>query len=160
MSNNTKRSIAALCGSLLILSLSPAALADDHDEVMDVVMRYANLEHDLAEQAKLIRSDRVMITGLRMTDQAKNMQMQMAARAANERANGGADWIVEIESPEVRVYGDTAVVSLMRRFHIYPESDAAPINTPPHWLTLVLVKERGDWGIAHTHLSPLWQPPN
>lgn len=146
--------------AIAFLCLQPAALADGHDEVLEFVMRYAGLEGDLEEQAKLIRSDRVMITGVRQSDQAKNLEIQLAARQANDEAGGGeARWITEIESPEVRLYGDVAVVSLMRRFHIYPPVQAA-IDTPPHWLTLVLVKERGDWGIAHAHLSPLWEAPN
>lgn len=149
-----------LAGALLGLLLAPVVHADNHGEVMSVIMRYAQLEGDLEAQARLIRSDRVMITGLRQTDQAKNLEIQLATRKANDAANGGAaKWITEIESPEVRMYGDVAVASMMRRFHIYPPGQAQ-ISTPPHWLTLVLVKERGNWGIAHAHLSPLWTPPN
>lgn len=144
---------------LFVVTVLPSSYAADHDEVMDVIMRYANLEGDLAEQAKMIRSDRVMITGLRQSDQAKNLEIQMAARKANEEVNGQGRWITEIESPEVRVYGDTAVASMIRRFHIY-SSGNAPVNTSPHWLTLVLVREKGKWGIAHSHLSPLWEAPN
>ncbi len=156
----TKSIIAAGSAAVLGLALAPAALADGHGEVMDVIMRYANLEGDLEAQARLIRSDRVMVTGVRQTDQAKNLEIQLAARAANDAANGGeAKWITEVESPEVRMYGNVAVASMMRRFHIYPPG-RPPINAPPHWLTLVLVKERGSWGIAHAHLSPLWTPPD
>ena len=148
--------------SVLVVSLCllPAAIADGHGEVMEVIMKYANLEGDLKEQAKLIRDDRVMITGVRQSDQAKNLEIQLATRMANDAENGGeARWMTEIESPEVRMYGDVAVASMMRRFHIYPPGKP-PIATPPHWLTLVLVRDRGRWGIAHSHLSPLWQPPN
>jgi hypothetical protein len=145
---------------IVLLCLLPAAYADNHGEVMDAVKRYANLEGNLAEQAKLIRSDRVMITGVRQSDQAKNLEIQLAARNAMDAANGGeARWITEIESPEIRMYGDVAVASMMRIFHIYPP-DQPPINAPPHWLTLVLVRENGKWGIAHSHISPLWEPAN
>jgi hypothetical protein len=58
---------------IVLLCLVPAAHADNHGEVMDAVKRYANLEGNLAEQAKLIRSDRVMITGVRQSDQAKHI---------------------------------------------------------------------------------------
>ena len=40
----------------------------------------------------------------------------------------------------------------MRTFNIYPHNQA-PIAGNPQWVTLVLVKEDGDWGIAHTHMS-------
>ncbi len=60
--------------------------------------------------------------------------------------------IVRIESPQVAVYGDTAVVSFMRLFNVIPyNSDPLPQNRA--WFTLVLVKERGSWGIAHSHVS-------
>jgi len=146
--------------TLALIALPPAtAVADAHDDVMAVIMEYAELEGDLVRQAELIRPDRVMITNFRQTDQEKNLETQLAARRANDEASGGpADWITEIESPEIRVYGDVAVASMMRRFHTYPPG-AAPIDAPPHWLTLVLVREGREWGIAHTHLS-LLTPPN
>lgn len=159
MSTTRGAFVAILTLAAVAVGHVPAAFADGHDEVMAVVMRYANLEDNLVEQAKLIRDDRVMITGVRQTDQAKNLEIQLAARKANNDANGGpASWIVEIEDPEVRLYGDVAVASMLRRFHIYPEG-AAPINAPPHWLTLVLVRDGRSWGIAHSHISALWQPP-
>lgn len=145
--------------TVALAGFAATAQAAGHDEVMDVIMRYANLEGDLAEQAKLIRSDRVMITGVRQSDQARNLEIQLAARKANEEVNGKGRWITEIESPEIRMYGDTAVASMVRRFHIFAPG-SAPISTPPHWLTLVLVREKGKWGIAHSHISPLWQAPN
>ena len=147
--------VSAIIVSLCVL---PAAYADNHGEVMDAINRYANLEGNLEEQAKLIRTDRVMITGVRQSDQAKNLEIQLATRDAMYAANGGdARWITEIESPEVRMYGNVAVASMMRIFHIYPP-DQPPINAPPHWLTLVLVRENGKWGTAHSHISPLWEP--
>ena len=147
--------------ALVLTSLAPgAAIADDKDDVTALVMSYANLEGNLVEQAKLIRSDRIMITNVRQTDQAKNLEIQLAARKANNDNNGGpAKWITEVEGLQVRVYGNAAVASMVRRFHIYPPG-AAPINSPPHWLTLVLVKEGRSWGIAHSHISPTFQPPN
>lgn len=155
------RTLAVLLSATIVsLSLLPAANADSHGDVMEVINRYASLEGDLTEQAKLIRPDRVMITGVRQSDQEKNLEIQLAAREAMNGVNGGeARWITEIESPEVRMYGDVAVASMMRQFHIYPPNQP-PVNAPPHWLTLVLVRERGEWGIAHAHISPLWEPPN
>jgi len=136
--------------------VAPMAWASDADDVMALINRYAELEGNLEAQAALIRADRVMIAGAaRQTDQTRNMAMQMAQRDANNAAAGGeAKWIVRTEVPEVRVYGNTAVASYMRLTNIFPPG-AAPINQPPLWVTLVLVKEGGKWGIAHTHISPV-----
>lgn len=154
-----KATIAVLAASLI--GFASGAAADDVDDVMALVERYAELEGDLRAQSRLIRDDRVMIAGsARQTDQAMNMAVQMAQRAANEKLSGGpAKWMVRIESPEVRVYGNTAVVSFMRLTNIFP-ANAAPINPGPLWYTLVLVKQGGDWGIAHTHVSPVVPPTN
>ena len=144
--------VAVLAG----LILSPYALADDADDVMAVVQQYGELEDDLAAQAGLMREDRVFIAGgIRQTDEAKNMAVQMANRQAGEAANGGkTKFITTIESPMVAVYGDVAVASFVRIFNTYPHNKPANPPSPPNWVTLVLVKERGDWKIAHTHQSP------
>jgi len=136
--------------------IAPITWASDADDVMALINRYAELEGNLEAQAALIRADRVMIAGTaRQTDQAQNMAVQMAQREANNAAAGGeVQWIVRTEVPEIRVYGNTAVASYMRLTNIFPPG-AAPINQPPLWVTLVLVKEGGKWGIAHTHISPV-----
>ena len=148
----------ARLGTLIIalsgLVFAPAALADDRDDVMAFIERYGDLEGDLEAQASLIRDDRVMITNVRQTNNAKNMQIQMANRAANNAVAGGeAKWITTIESPHIAIYGNVAVASFIRMFDIYPPNQE-PISGNPQWVTLVLVKEGRDWGIAHTHMSP------
>ncbi len=138
------------------LIFAPYALADDEADVLAVVMQYGDLEGDLDAQTKLMRSDRVYIVGgVRQTDEAKNMAMQMAARQATEAVNGGkTKFMTIIEGPVIRVYGDVAVASFVRVFNTIPHNQ--PANPPgnPNWITLVLVKEGGEWGIAHTHMSP------
>jgi len=140
---------------LAVLGFAPLSFVSDADDVLAFVEKYGDLEGNLKEQAKLIRDDRVMITNVRLTDAAKNMTTQMADRKANEAVNDGrAEWVTTIESPQVTVYGNTAVASFMRLFSIYPPKKE-PIHTPPTWVTLVLVKENGKWGIAHTHVSSI-----
>ena len=142
--------IVALAG----LVFAPLALADDKGDIMAFVEKYGELEDDLAAQARLMRDDRVMITGIRRTDNAKNMEIQMAGRKAGEAVNGGKTrFITTIESPHIAIYGDTAVASFIRIFNVYPHNQPSD-GGDPQWVTLVLVKERGDWGIAHTHMSP------
>lgn len=146
--------VATLIAALAGMAAAPVALADDVDDVMAVVQRYADLEGDLEAQTSLIRDDRVMITNVRQTDQAMNMAVQIAARKANEAANGGpTQFFTSTESPVVRIYGNVAVASFVRLFTVIPHGQPAN-NTPPLWFTLVLVKEGGDWGIAHSHVSP------
>ena len=138
------------------LIFAPFAFADDDDDVLAVVHKYGDTEGDLATQAKLMRADRVYITGgFRQTDEAKNMATQMAARQASEAVNGGkTKFMTVIEGPVVRVYGNVAIASFVRVFNTFPHNQ--PPNPPgnPTWVTLVLVKEGGKWGIAHTHQSP------
>ena len=141
--------IVALAG----LVFAPLAFADDKDDVMAFIDQYGELEDDLAAQAKMIRDDRVMITAIRRTDNAKNMEIQMAGRKAGEAVNGGKTrFITTIESPHIAIYGNTAVASFVRIFDVYPHNQP-PAGGQPQWVTLVLVKEGGDWGIAHTHMS-------
>ena len=139
------------------LIFAPYALADDKDDVLAVVKQYGDLEGDLAAQAKLMRSDRVYITGgMRQTDEAKNMAMQMAARQASEAVNGGkTKFMTILEGPVIRVYGNVAVASFVRAFNTIPYNKPANPPGQPVWVTLVLVKEGGKWGIAHTHQSPV-----
>jgi hypothetical protein len=142
--------IVALAGLLF----APLAFADDKDDVMAFIDQYGELEDDLAAQARMIRDDRVMITGIRRTDNAKNMEIQMAGRKAGEAMNGGKTrFITTIESPHIAIYGNTAVASFIRIFDVYPHNQPSAGGNP-QWVTLVLVKDRGNWGIAHTHMSP------
>ena len=149
----TSRTLALVVATVAVF-FAPLALADDADDVMAVVQQWADTESDLVAQAKLIRADRVQVTGNgRQSDQAGNLRVQLANQNARVRTAGGeAEMIVRIESPQVAVYGDTAVVSFMRLFNVIPyNSDPLPPNSA--WFTLVLVKERGSWGIAHSHVS-------
>lgn len=146
--------LGTLIVALFGLAFAPNVFADDMDDVMAVIQRYAELEDDLAAQARLMRDDRVMITTLRQTDNAKNMEIQMAARKANEAVNGGKTrWITTVEDPHVKIYGNTAVASFIRVFNVFPHNQP-PAGGNAQWVTLVLVKEGRDWKIAHTHLSP------
>ena len=145
--------IVTLC-SLLLLSIN-SAFADDASDVMAVVERYAALEGDLTAQRALIRDDRVQIAPTRWTDNDAYMEWQEKERAHRQALSGGtAEFIVDIESPVVRTFGDAAVVSYVRRQMILPPGNP-PVTGSPLWQTVVLVKERGDWKIAHTHVSPV-----
>jgi hypothetical protein len=144
--------IAVIAG----LIFAPYALADDEDDVLAIVHQYGDLENDLEAQAKLMRSDRVYITGgMRQTNEAKNMANQIAGRKAGEALNGGkTKFVTTIEGPMVSVHGDVAIASFVRWWNVYPHNQAS-VTTAPTWVTLVLIKERAGWRIKHTHQSPL-----
>ena len=147
------RALSLMFAAISIIA-SPLVYADDADDVMAVVNQWAALEGDLQEQAELIRSDRVQIAGNgRQSDQAGNLRVQLANYNARVRTMGGEpEMIVRLESPRVAVYGNTAVVSFVRLFNVIPPNgDPLPGNRA--WFTLVLVKDGGDWGIAHSHVS-------
>jgi uncharacterized protein (TIGR02246 family) len=149
------RTLLQALTAVMILA-APFAAADDEDDIRALLDRYAATEGDLEAQARLMRDDRIMIAGgVRQSDQARNLAVQVADRDHRSDMQGGeADWIVRFEDPVIRVYGDTAVASFIRLTNIYPPGQA-PISQTPLWVTLVLVKERGNWGIAHTHVSPV-----
>ena len=80
----------ALAFVLAGLMFASNAFADDASDVMEVIQQYGDLENDLEAQAKLMRSDRVYITGgIRQTNEAKNMANQIAGRKASESVSGG-----------------------------------------------------------------------
>lgn len=141
---------------LILLVLSPGSvLADDTGDVLAVLNEWASLENDLQAQAALIRDDRVQIFRMdRQTDQAANLKNQIAVERARRKVDPDGFYLVTIEAPEVRVYGDTAVASFIRRFAVVP-GNIAPSGPPQLTMcTAVLVKERGGWKIAHLHVSP------
>ena len=155
----SRKNVITLIKSALIVSLlaiAPFTQADDVEDVMEVIHSWAELENNLEDQAKLIREDRVQITGsVRQSDQAKNLEVQISSYAARVSTQGGASkQIVRIESPLVRIYGDTAVVSFIRLVNAFPFNQL-PRPQSSAWATMVLVKESNEWKIAHHHMSPI-----
>lgn len=138
------------------LIFSSTALADDEGDVLEIVHQYGDLENDLEAQAELMATDRIYITGgVRQTDEAKNMRNQIAGRRANEALNGGkTEFVTTIENPIVSIHGDTAIASFVRWWNVYPHEKAPNISSPT-WVSLVLLKEDGEWLIKHTHQSPV-----
>lgn len=156
MQNFTKRSFLTVMSlALMTLGYMPNALADDEDDVLAFIKQYGDLEGDLDAQSEMIRDDRVhIVAGQRRSDQAVNLRLQRENRAANEALSGGKTRIITtIESPQVAIYGNVAVASYVQTYNFFPHNQP-PAGGQPVWITLVLVKEGGEWGIAHTHASP------
>ncbi len=130
------------------------AVADDSDDVLAVVHKWAELESDLTAQAALVTSDRIQVFEMwRRADQAQNLRVQLAKRAAVQKLDPKWDVIVTIEAPIVRVYGnDAAVVSFKRMYEVIP-GNAAPRPIYQTYISMTLIKEDGEWKIAHMHGS-------
>ena len=145
--------------SIILLTLfliNPVALfGDDESDVMEVIKTWASLEGDLNEQAELIRDDRVMIAGSYVwPDQKDNLMIQNERRSATLKRDSGWKIMQTIISPKVRIYGNVAVAHFIRRFDVIPsEGEASPLSMDNG--TMVLVKDKGNWGIAHTQFSQI-----
>ena len=147
-----------LKGTLLtmVFLLSPISLfSAEEDEVIEVIKTWASLEGDLNAQAEIIRDDRVMIAGSYVwPDQKDNLMIQNERREATLKRDSGWKIMQTIISPKVRIYGNVAVAHFVRRFDFIPsEGDVSPPSMDN--ATMVLVKEKGKWGIAHTHFSQI-----
>ena len=71
------------------LIFSPYAFADDKDDVLAMVYQYGDLENDLEAQAKLMRSDRVYITGGHASNGRGKKHGQSDCRSQGGR---GSEW--------------------------------------------------------------------
>lgn len=112
-------------------------------------------------------ADRIMInTGRRQTDQATNMKVQIEGEKVNNQLDPAGKLIVRAVDPIIRVYGNTVVASFYRYWDYIPSAafiksmnGNVPPGPRPNIVTLVAVKQAGQWKIAHMHMSPLY-PPN
>lgn len=159
---------------LLLFASSPAGAQDkaDTEAINKLIDQYAKTESagDLMGQAKLMTADRVWIgAGAgRRTDQAMNMQMQQAQFDEAKKLVPEIKWFTEARDRLIKLYGNGTVA--VASFYWY-STFVLPANTPmdvvklwgnqppPVAMTQVLVKERGEWKIAHTHVSLLSPPP-
>ena len=150
-----KRLTKLLILSVLIFSASTPVYSSEEDEVIRFIKEWASLEGDLDAQAALIRDDRVMIAGAeKWPDQKDNLLIQKERRAAILKRDPNWKIMQTIISPEVRVFGNVAVAHFIRRFDFI--AGEGEISHPAfNNATIVLVKEKGKWGITHTHFSQI-----
>ena len=141
--------------TMFCLLSSISIYGTEEDKVIEVIKSWASLEGDLNAQAELIRDDRVMIAGPYVwPDQKDNLMIQNERRAATLKRDSGWKIMQTIISPRVRIYDNVAVAHFIRRFDVIPtEGDVQPPSMDNG--TMVLVKEKGNWGIAHTHFSQI-----
>ena len=149
---NTKYTIL-LC-ILGVFNFAPLAQANDEDDVLNVVLKWASLENDLVAQSELVTKDRIQVFEMwRRADQTQNMKVQLAQREAILKQDPDWNVMVSIEAPIVRVYGgDAAVVSFKRMYEVIP-GNAPPKPMFQTYISMTLIKENGEWKIAHMHGS-------
>ena len=146
-------SITKILAIFFLSSLSFLSFSSEQ-EVLDTIYKWSALESDLDAQSELIRDDRVMITSKRWPNQKENLMIQKERRAANLSRDPDSTLISTISSPVVRIYGEVAIADFVRRTDFIPSmGDMSPPTFT--YVTLVLVEENGEWGIAHTHNSSM-----
>ena len=143
-----------LVGFLIMLFYSPFAHADVKDDVLNVVLKWAELENDLEAQSELVTDDRIQLFAMwRRVDQAQNLRVQLAKRASTLKQDPDWDVIVTVEAPIVRIYGDdAAVVSFKRMYEVIP-GNAPPRPLYQTYISMTLIKDNDNWKIAHMHGS-------
>jgi len=143
-----------LVGFLIMLFYSPFAHADVKDDVLNVVLKWAELENDLEAQSELVTDDRIQLFAMwRRVDQAQNLRVQLAKRASTLKQDPDWDVIVTVEAPIVRIYGDdAAVVSFKRMYEVIP-GNAPPRPLFQTYISMTLIKKNDNWKIAHMHGS-------
>ena len=149
-----RRTLQLLMSIFILSFTSISVMADDADDVLAIVERWAELENDLEAQSELVTADRIQVFEMwRRADQAQNLRVQLAKRAAVLKLDPDWDVIVTIEAPIVRVFGDdAAVVSFKRMYEVIP-GNAAPRPLYQTYISMTLIKESGEWKIAHMHGS-------
>jgi len=157
---NTTRGKFKLVIAVTLFAASIAS-ADDKSDIRAVIHKYIDSESfDLAEQTKLMASDRTFISnGMRYTNNEKSMAIQTAGNNVIKKANPDATRIATVEDIMVRVNGDTAVTSFYRVVNTTSSVESVragqgAMNSFYQTGTMVLFKIKGDWKIVHTHLSP------
>ena len=163
------RTTTLLLAVFFIAGLSIAQEKGDAEAVNKVLDKYLETEvaRDMVAQSKLMTDDRVWIADIegRRTNQRLNMQLQQAYMDEEKKLVPGIRYFIEDRDRIIKFYGNVAIVSYYRYTNIVlPASTPADIAknysapVPPYALTLVLVQDRGEWKIAHTHVSPMATP--
>ena len=130
--------------------LTPVAVADDADDVKAAFLDfYASLrsgdvdgymQHFSASGATAFETEGGLLSASTLEELRRNRQAA---------ANGGNNPNVQLRNLEVRVYGNTAVLTGYR---------VSPGNPGVARYTNVWVKQGGTWKRVHRHASPLKLP--
>jgi ketosteroid isomerase-like protein len=165
------RPAALLCAVLLLVPCftraSHAQREPDLAAVNRVIDQYGQTEDagDMMAQAKLMTADRVWIAEPgRRTDQGMNMRLQQAQIDEGKKFAPGTKWFTEARDRLIKFYGNGSVaVASFYWSRARAQAGDLPVEKaqllgdqpPPLAITHVLVKEGGEWKIAHTHTTTM-----
>jgi len=147
---------------LLSLFATATVQADDRSDVEGVINAYVKSQtlENMNTQAKLMASDRTYIAGgTRYSNNEISMAIQTATNSVTRKASPGIKRISTAEDVNIRLNGDTAIVSfylIMNDINNAANVKAGQsISTTVHaTVSMALFKMGGDWKIVHTHFSP------
>lgn len=71
-------------------------------------------------------------------------------------ADTRGEWRYDLLEPKLQLYGDTAIVSYT---FMLTTSGRDGLVHRTHNESRVLVRQEGQWKVAHVHKSPAWQAP-
>ena len=165
------RPAALLYSAFLLVPCFPLASHAQREADLTAVNRlidqYGQMEDagDMMAQAKLMTADRVWIAQAgRRTDQGMNMRLQQAQIDEAKKFAPGTKWFTEGRDRLIRFYGNGTVAVASFYWHRtralagdLPVEKARLVGAqpPPAVITHVLVKEGGEWKVAHTHVTTM-----
>ncbi len=145
----------SLITTLLVMGmfLTPAALADDADDVKAEMERYfaalnagdanAYIQHFMPETSAFV--------GPGLLSNARSLEEQRSSFQAS--LDGGLKRNLQLRHLQVKVYGNTAVAT---SYVVGNTTTGAGITNPVRMQrTAVLLKQGGQWKEVHQHRSPL-----
>ena len=139
------------------LLLATTVLADDADDVEEQVLDFfaaanagdmgAVFQHHMPEHSSFGRGDGLL---------SRITSLEEQKRAFQASVDAGVKRNYQIRHLEVRVYGNSAVVTgYLMGTRIYPDGRTVQLS---YQRTALWVKQGGKWKEAHRHQSPLSLP--
>jgi len=133
----------------LFLVCGEAKAGDKEDVLATMAQFYAAANAGDVDALRFSSHTRYNVNGelLQTSDPVKVKAWFKGAFASGLKMN------LQPSHENVEVYGNTAIFTCYERVNVNPP-DGAPINDTRR-LTVVLVKEKGEWNTVHVHLSYL-----
>lgn len=141
-------------------SVPTANLNADYPEERAKIQRRLNEIFDAAEKKDLPRLDSYHFYGPKFTKFADGQLSRQDATAARQGEHDGLgsinDLSMRADDVKIDVFGDVAIATFVLEARFKAGTDTIEKQARS---TLVFVKERGDWKIAHEHFSAFKSNP-
>ena len=151
------RNLSLVLSALTLSFAAQTAAAADEDDIREVLDDYLRFEtDDLRKQQDLMTDNSIFVNpGRRHTVHERDGEVQVAMQKMLQELDPDTRLLVNAEDVIIRIYGgDAAIVSFYRFWDRIPSVESVrsrgsvPPSPPPNIVTLVMVKESGDWKIA------------